>query len=172
MTAQTTNPANKAAGLSLIEVLVALVVLSIGLLGFAALQINGLRNNNTALKRSLATIQAYDLSDRMRANPAGVANGDYDGPSSTQTTSCGTTSGCTAAQMAANDFYEWNQSLGSNLSDGQGFVCIDSAPDDDVTPADGPDCDGTGNLYTIYVTWTETVEGVAETRTLSMSFEP
>ena len=60
-------------GFSLIEVLIALLVLAIGLLGLAALQAQGLRFNHDALVRTQATNLAYDIVDRMRANRANVA---------------------------------------------------------------------------------------------------
>jgi type IV pilus assembly protein PilV len=58
----------RATGFSLIEVLVTLVVLSIGLLSLAALQIATLKNNNSALTRFEATTHLYEILDRMRAN--------------------------------------------------------------------------------------------------------
>jgi type IV pilus assembly protein PilV len=58
-------------GFTLLEVLIALLVLSIGLLGLAALQTTGLRSNQMATTRTHATQLAYDISDRMRANVAG-----------------------------------------------------------------------------------------------------
>ena len=64
-------------GFTLLEVLIALLVLSIGLLGLAALQTTGLRSNQMASMRTLATQFTYDITDRMRSNPAGVAAGDY-----------------------------------------------------------------------------------------------
>ena len=64
-------------GFTLLEVLIALLILSIGLLGLAALQTTGLRSNQMATMRTLATQAAYDISDRMRANPAGMANNQY-----------------------------------------------------------------------------------------------
>ena len=57
-------------GFSLIEVLIALLVLAIGLLGLAALQAQGLRFNHDAYVRTQATHIAYDIVDRMRANRA------------------------------------------------------------------------------------------------------
>ena len=60
-------------GFSLIEVLVALLVLAIGLLGLAALQAQGLRFNHDAYVRTQATHLAYDIIDRMRANNTNVA---------------------------------------------------------------------------------------------------
>ncbi len=60
-------------GFSLIEVLVALLVLAIGLLGLAALQAQGLRFNHDAYVRTQATHIAYDIIDRMRVNRANAA---------------------------------------------------------------------------------------------------
>lgn len=69
--------ANRQAGFTLIEVLVALLVLSIGLLGLAALQATGMKYNSDAYYRTQASIFAYDIIDRMRANPKGAGDGDY-----------------------------------------------------------------------------------------------
>jgi type IV pilus assembly protein PilV len=57
-------------GFSLVEVLVAVLVLSVGLLGLAALQVMGLRASDSARMRTEVSIAAYDLADRLRANPA------------------------------------------------------------------------------------------------------
>ena len=65
------------AGFSLIEILVAIVVISLGLLGLAGLQAASLRNNQVAYFRSIASQQAYDMMDRMRVNLAGVRAGNY-----------------------------------------------------------------------------------------------
>lgn len=65
-------------GYTLIEILVAAVVLTGGLIGLASMQATGTRLNNGAYLRSQASIQAYDIIDRMRANRAAVLNGDYD----------------------------------------------------------------------------------------------
>jgi type IV pilus assembly protein PilV len=62
--------ARRARGFTLVEVLVALLALSIGLLGVAGLQLNGLRANQSSAWRSQATYLAYDILDRMRANRA------------------------------------------------------------------------------------------------------
>lgn len=64
-------------GFTLVEALVALLVLSIGLLGVAGLQLTALRNNNSASYRSQATYLAYDIADRMRANRADALDGNY-----------------------------------------------------------------------------------------------
>jgi type IV pilus assembly protein PilV len=78
--------ASRITGSTLVEVLVSLVVLSIGLLGVAALQLSSLRANSSAAQRSQATFLAYDIADRMRANRnaalAGAYNIGYDDPAS------------------------------------------------------------------------------------------
>jgi type IV pilus assembly protein PilV len=75
------------AGISLIEMLIALLVLSFGLLGMAGLQAYSLRNNNSAYHRSQATALGYEAIDLMRANapqavgvvgPPAVARQNYD----------------------------------------------------------------------------------------------
>lgn len=70
-----------AQGFTLLEVLIAVVVLSVGLLGLARLQTAGLRQNHSAFMRSQATMLAYDIIDRMRTNKGTVE-------------ACGTADGC------------------------------------------------------------------------------
>lgn len=65
-------------GSSLIEVLIAVVIISIGLLSVAALQLNALKSNNGSYLRSQASFLAYDLADRMRAVPDASESGVYD----------------------------------------------------------------------------------------------
>ena len=65
-------------GLTLLEVLVAILVLSIGLLGLAGLQATSLQTNQGAQIRSQAVNIAYDMADRVRANREQARNGDYD----------------------------------------------------------------------------------------------
>lgn len=66
------------AGASLLEVLIALLVLAIGMLGVAAMQAMSLRNSLSALERSQATVQTYAIMDAMRANAAQARLGNYD----------------------------------------------------------------------------------------------
>lgn len=65
-------------GATLLEVLISIIVLALGLLGYAGLQMASLKGSNTAYYRSLATMATYDLIDRMRADRAKVIAGDYD----------------------------------------------------------------------------------------------
>lgn len=67
----------KQRGASLLEVLIAVVIISIGLLGLAGLQTSSIKSNHSSYLRSQATILAYDLSDRMRASRDATLNGRY-----------------------------------------------------------------------------------------------
>jgi type IV pilus assembly protein PilV len=64
-------------GFSLIEILISLLILSIGLLGLGGLQLSSLKNTNNAHFRTVASLAATDLIDRMRANPLGVESNLY-----------------------------------------------------------------------------------------------
>ena len=64
-------------GFSLIEVMVAVLVLSIGILGLAALQATALRNNQSALERSQGVVNTYSMVDAMRANVDSARAGEY-----------------------------------------------------------------------------------------------
>jgi type IV pilus assembly protein PilV len=66
-------------GVGLIEVLIAVLVLSIGFLGIAALQTKSLSGNNSAMMRTQANIAAYSMFDAMRADRANALTGNYDG---------------------------------------------------------------------------------------------
>lgn len=97
-------------GFSLLEVLVAIVVLSIGILGLASLQLQGLKFGTDSYLRTQATIIATDIIDRMMANRAGADNGSYivaEAP--TTATSCGDDdAGCTSsADLAQYDLKQW-----------------------------------------------------------------
>lgn len=104
-----------AQGFTLIETLVALVVLSIGLLGIASLQLSSLRWNHGASMRSQATLLAYDIVDRMRANQnAANDTHDYD-------IAIGATRS-SPVTVADNDLILWKQSLAATLPSGDGSV--------------------------------------------------
>ncbi len=65
-------------GFSLLEVLVAIVILSFGILGLAGLQNAALKNGHSAMLRAQAAQYAYDIVDRMRVNRTAAVAGDYD----------------------------------------------------------------------------------------------
>ena len=133
---------NKNAGFTLIEVLIAMLVLAVGLLGLAGLQVAGLKNNQSAYNRSQATQLAYDLADRMRANIVGKASYTTILPSSaTAKANCLTTTGCSPADLAQNDLYEWNYAVSNGLPSGIGTIAV------------------AANIFTIRITWDDDQDG-------------
>jgi type IV pilus assembly protein PilV len=92
----------KPRGFTLLETLIALVVLSVGLLGAAALLLGSLRGHAGALRRVAALSLAGDMAARIRANPRGGAHYDTSTPAATPSI-CGESSGCDIAQLAAAD---------------------------------------------------------------------
>src|ERR1051326_4395944 len=77
-------PSDDSGGFTLIEVQIALLVLSIGLLGIAGLQIGGLFATRGAEQGSIATMLVRDMADRLRGNPVGLMAGLYDAIGSLQ----------------------------------------------------------------------------------------
>lgn len=146
-------------GFTMLEVMIAIVVVSFGLLGLAGLQAFALKNNQNAALRSLATVLAGDMIDRMKANFQGVIAGEYDKPNiadyTTPVPGCNTTAGCTPANLAQNDRYEWAQRVAASLPGGVGLVCLDSTPDTPPNPTPAsPGCDGTGaTVYVVKIFW-------------------
>lgn len=127
-------------GFNLIEVMVSLVIFSIGLLGLAGIQQVGLTQNNVAMQRTVAMTQAYDILDRMRNN----RTTDYSSATSAATPNC-ITAPCNNTQIASYDLYEWGLALDKVLPNGKGFIT------------------GTPTGYIVYVGWDEKRNGLTPT---------
>jgi type IV pilus assembly protein PilV len=127
----------KQKGFTLIEIMVAVVVLAIGLLGLAGLQATSLRFNDSAYQRSQATNLAYDMVDRMRANrQQAVVAGAYDGQTlENPPPNCAVVA--LAGTLAVQDIQAWRNALACTLPLGTGSI----------TRAAG------GNVFTITVQW-------------------
>lgn len=106
----------KNTGFSLIEVLVALIVLSIGLLGLAAIQLTGLKDNQSAYFRTSATVLAYDMADRMRLNRSVAEAGGYD-LAITDAAPSGTT-------LVDTDRIAWLNNINNTLPVGDGAISL------------------------------------------------
>lgn len=99
-------------GVSLIEVLVAVLIFSVGMIGLAGLLVMATRANHGGYVRTQVTYLAHNMANRMSANPIGVWNGDYnvDYPASSATVvSCA--GGCTPAVLAQHDSGLWSRQL-------------------------------------------------------------
>lgn len=102
-------------GFTLLEVLVAILVLSIGLLGLAGLMASSLKNSHSAYQRTQATWLAYDALDRMRANRQVALAQGYD-------LALGETPG--GSGLAATDLSEWDTALTDTLPAGDGSISV------------------------------------------------
>lgn len=140
------------AGFSIVEALVALVVLAVGMLGIAALYVESLRAGRSAVYRTQAVNLASDMADRIRANRlAGTAydTATYGGNPAQQ--GCVGGAPCNAQQLAQDDLARWldsirNPALPTALpGNANGTVTVNNAM---VPPQ-----------YTIQVTWSEPGEG-------------
>lgn len=98
------------AGVGLIEVLIAVLVMAIGLLGIAALQATGLRNSQSALERSQAVISSYAILDAMRANLPAARSGAYN-------TGLVCTPPVAGGSLVVNDQARWIQSVQDALGE-------------------------------------------------------
>lgn len=110
------RPGKKQCGFTLLEVLVTIVVLSLGLLGYAGLQMASLKNSASAYQRSQATILAYDIIDRMRVNRDQALAGNYN-------TAVGAPGG--GAGVAGDDLTDWKDLLDNALPGGDGAIVVD-----------------------------------------------
>lgn len=140
-------------GFSLIEVLIALLVLSIGLLGLAALQTIGLKFTHESYQRTQAVLQAYDIIDRIRANSTAKTAGAYSnvalGNIPTVTTSCTVGTACTPAEMATYDINRWNTANAKLLKQGRGAICLGTLN------GDLSSCTAGGSIFRVGLSWVE-----------------
>ncbi len=117
-------------GFSLLEVLIAVVILSVGLLGLAGMQVTSLKYVTSSLQRTQATSLAYDMLDRIRANPD-ATNIEYTTalgtPASTYVSDC-LSATCTTTEMATFDLFEWKTAIEALLPGGTGSVDFPAPP--------------------------------------------
>jgi type IV pilus assembly protein PilV len=175
-------------GFTLIEVLIAMLLLAGGLLGLAALQTTTLRSNLAAYNYGQATQLLYDMADRMRANnckpnagatpaltcnyPAYAAaasayitsNSNTYASGKTINTACTTTSSpssCTPTVLAGNDLIDWNTAIVNTLPMGRGSI---SSTDN---PAK------VNSLFVLSVTWDDDRNGAVDSNdpTFTMSLQ-
>ncbi len=110
-------------GQTFIEALIALVIMSIGILGIAGMQVLSLQQNRAALFRAEATQLANDLMDRLRVNTGIIYTALMDADP-TSAISCNVNS-CTPVQMAAFDIAQWKCSINSVDTAGVTFTTCD-----------------------------------------------
>jgi type IV pilus assembly protein PilV len=137
------KPATKSrmqSGFSLIEVLVSMVVIALGLLGFAGLQAYSVKSNALAMQRSVAAMHAHSIVECMRSNIANIASYDTDVVAP-------------ANSIAGTDRTNWATNLAGALPGGTGTINVAAGP-----------------VLTITITWNErTSAGEAANRTVSFT---
>ena len=132
-------------GFTLLEVMISLLILSIGLLGIAALQANSLKTNHGAYQRTQAIFLTYDMMDRLRANRTAALAGQCD------IALGGVISG---TSMCAVDVTDWqNNFVAALMPSGQGLI----------------DCSTTANVCLVTVQWDEGRQGGGSTITFSIT---
>jgi len=140
---KTIKPSRHELGFTLIEILVTVIVLAIGLLGIAGLQLTGLKYNHSAYQRSQVIVMTNDITDRMRANRTVALAGAYDiaiGGAAAAATCEGVGVNCGPNGIAGADLSEWKQALANNLPSGDGSIARN----------------GNGTIFTITVQWDDT----------------
>lgn len=143
-------------GVTFIEVLVAVVVLSVGFLATSRMQIMGMRYNQSAFMKSQAGIIASNIADRMRTNVAGVNAGLYDSINTESLPGdpgC-MDNGCNSIQLAQLDIRQWGITLSDNLPDGIGKVTNNNG------------------LFQIDVEWSESIDSTNQNQTVSIWLTP
>lgn len=131
--------ANGQRGFSLVEVLIALIIMSVGMLGIASLYVQSMQAGRTSLFRHHAVTLAGDIGDRIRANPTAGAAYAAGGGTINNCVDGGIV--CSPAQMAAEDIQVWQTQAVDTLPGSNVTVVFDNS----VVPP----------TYTITVNWTE-----------------
>ncbi|MBF0185038.1 MAG: type IV pilus modification protein PilV [Magnetococcales bacterium] len=155
------HPLRHHSGFTLLEVLITLVILSVGLLGLARLQMAAIQFNHSALLRSQALLLTNDILERMRANRSLASAGAYTTSHDSMIVSppdCRNIS-CSAAQLVLYDLAQWKQDLSTLLPDGSGEI--------NLLPSGGME-----RLVSIAIRWNDNRKGnSADYTTFSWSAE-
>ena len=136
-------------GMSLIEVLVAVLVLAVGMLGVAAMQALALRGGQGSLESSQAVMAANSIIEAMRANRANAAGYVYNGIAT-----CGTVPAA-GTSLAGNDLNNWVTRLKDTIGTG---AATDTTTCGSISAA--------GGIYTVTVQWDDSRAGGGSTRTV------
>lgn len=171
-------------GVSLIEVMMAVLIFSIGLIGLAALMVMATRSNHAAYLRTQVTFLASNMAERMSANSTGVWNGSYNSnayPIAAASAGCGSGASCSPAALAVHDQQLWSGQLRTFLPNpaakitctGTTKVGYDPTSQLNVRPPYGGNC-------TMQISWTERTVGdqarqiatPTQLQTFNWSFQP
>ncbi len=158
-------------GFSLIEVLVATVIMAIGILGIAGLQVISLQQNRSSLMRSEALQLGNDIIDRMRANSAETyAPVEYSDAPPAAAKNC-TANLCTAAEMADYDIALWKCMVNKTDAGGDTYSICTTLSATLGKSASLPDGEAeiqvASGVQTVRIRWVDDGSGTKATVTLS-----
>ena len=169
-------------GVSLIEVLVAVMIFTIGLLGLAGLLIMATRSNQAAYLRTQVVFLAHNMADRMSANPVAVWDGSYNSnnyPTATSiTTKCDLAASCTPDNLAAHDMQAWSTQLATFLPNVKATInCANSSAGFSPSTAQYGMRPPYGGNCAMTITWAERGTGdsskiTAAPTTFTWDFQP
>ena len=149
---------SRQSGIGLIEILVSVLLISVGFLAAARMQVEGMRYSQSAYYQSQAYFMASDMIDRMRSNVEGVALGHYNDQTTSATAEnpeCGVNP-CLPAAIARQDLYDWSTSLHAFDVDG-GFVA--ALPGTTTKPASGEIEEIGDGVFAVIMNWNEVIGG-------------
>lgn len=159
----------KQSGIGIIEILIAVVLISVGFLAAARMQMQGMRFSQAAYNNSQAYFMATEIMDRMRANTQGMIDGNYDDQSTGAgllNPDCGTNE-CNAAEIAQQDLYDWSANLHNLTAGVTNFQ--PTLPSSATIPARGViNANGNG-FFEIVIEWSEGDTGVDEKQELRVN---
>jgi type IV pilus assembly protein PilV len=136
--------------LTLVEILTAILVIGVGLVGVASLSLANVRTTISGYIQSQATILGDELADTMRANLAAYESADFSSTPASTTKYCLTGTICNANEQARYDIQKWLENIGATLPGGVAAICMDSTPDDGQPGSLA--CDGAG-MNTVKIFW-------------------
>jgi type IV pilus assembly protein PilV len=138
------KPSSRQGGFTLLEALLTLFVLTVGILGVAGLQMQGMRSGGVAMQRTMVLMKSQELLDRMRANRDFITS--YAGTGTGANGSCGDGATiCIGAVLALHDLWLWRSDLNSTLPAITGTPIV-------IAPGLTPEQPAT---VTITVNWTD-----------------
>lgn len=160
---------SRQSGIGLVEILVAVLLISVGFLAAAKMQVEGMRFSQSAYYQSQAYFMASDMIDRMRSNIEGVALGHYTDQSTSATAEnpeCGVNP-CLPAAIARQDLFDWSTSLHSFDVDTE-FVA--ALPGTATTSASGAIEEVGDGVFAIIMNWNEVIGGVDTVQSFRIQF--
>lgn len=150
----TVTRSNKGRGFTLIEVLISMLVLSIGIMGVAGMQVTALKSLQSSGNYGMAALLANDIADRMWVNQAQVLANAYNHTAADNSPPDCVANNCSTAQMAAYDISEWqNQLKGYTTGDGTAVPAMLPSSTGTVARI------GTTTSFTISVRWDDDHSG-------------